>query len=100
MVCSVVCSAYGGWNDIGGDAFHLQRVHGDPVFARFSNMLTFDPRLANVAKYDYSIDPADEPTLEQLRQTIELANAKPIAPLPTNLEIPRNAPLSSPTNLP
>ena len=49
-----VCSAYGGWNDIGGDSFHIQRVHGDPSFARMQNWLTFDPRIGKVERYDYS----------------------------------------------
>ncbi len=43
-----VCSAYGGWNEVGGDAFHLQRFHGDPEMARLKNWLTFDPRKRNV----------------------------------------------------
>lgn len=38
-----VCSAYGGYNLPGDDAFHLQRVHGDPSWARFRNWLTGDP---------------------------------------------------------
>ena len=48
-----VCSAYGGWNTIGGDAFHLQRVHGDPDFSRMKNWLSFDPRIAHQPRYDY-----------------------------------------------
>ncbi|MGI9516718.1 MAG: polysaccharide deacetylase family protein [Pirellulaceae bacterium] len=43
-----ICSAYGGWNEIGGDAFHLQRFHGDPELARLKNWLTFDPRKRKV----------------------------------------------------
>jgi peptidoglycan/xylan/chitin deacetylase (PgdA/CDA1 family) len=39
-----VCSAYGGYNLPGDDPFHIQRVHGDPSWARFRNWLTFDPR--------------------------------------------------------
>ena len=48
-----VCSAYGGWNDIGSDAFHIQRIHGDPNFARMKNWLTYDPRINKVERYDY-----------------------------------------------
>ena len=70
-----VCSAYGGWNEIGGDAFHLQRIHGDPVFARLTNALTFDPRVGNVQRYDYAIDPSDNRMLEQLRVALKLANS-------------------------
>ena len=39
-----ICTAYGGWNNIGGDAFHLQRFHGDPEIAYLKNWLTLDPR--------------------------------------------------------
>lgn len=39
-----VCSAYGGFNEIGDDDFHLQRIHGDPSLTRLRNWLTFDPR--------------------------------------------------------
>jgi peptidoglycan/xylan/chitin deacetylase (PgdA/CDA1 family) len=39
-----VCSAYGGYNLPGNDAFHLQRIHGDPSWSRFRNWMTFDPR--------------------------------------------------------
>lgn len=49
-----VCSAYGGWNSVGDDAFHIQRLHGDPNFPRIKNWLGFDPRLAGVERYDYS----------------------------------------------
>ena len=48
------CSAYGGWNDIGGDSFHLQRIHGDPSFTRMRNWLTYDPRIGTAQRYDYS----------------------------------------------
>jgi peptidoglycan/xylan/chitin deacetylase (PgdA/CDA1 family) len=46
-----VCSAYGGWNEIGDDSFHLQRLHGDPNFERMKNWLTFDPRIEGVSRY-------------------------------------------------
>jgi len=48
-----VCSAYGGWNRIGGDSFHIQRIHGDPSFERVKNWLSFDPRMARVKPYKY-----------------------------------------------
>ncbi len=46
-----VCSAYGGYNVAGGDAFHLQRFHGDPDLLRIKNWTTVDPRKA------YSVTP-------------------------------------------
>ena len=39
-----VCSAYGGYNFPGDDAFHLRRFHADREFIRFKNWLTIDPR--------------------------------------------------------
>ncbi len=39
-----VCSAYGGYNFPGDDAFHLRRFHADCEFIRFKNWLTVDPR--------------------------------------------------------
>ena len=86
-----VCSAFGGRNEIGGDAFHLQRIHGDPVFSRIRNSLTYDPRVARVPHYNYAIDPADEATVKRLKKTLELANAMPQQaklPLPETLKMP------------
>lgn len=39
-----VCSAYGAYNMPGNDSFHIQRIHGDPQWARFVNWMTVDPR--------------------------------------------------------
>lgn len=39
-----VCSAYGGYNFPGDDAFHLRRFHADPEFIRFKNWVTVDSR--------------------------------------------------------
>lgn len=39
-----VCSAYGGFNFPGDDAFHIQRIHADPDLIRLKNWLTVDPR--------------------------------------------------------
>ncbi len=38
------CSAYGGYNLVGRDAFHIRRCHGDPELARLKNWLSFDER--------------------------------------------------------
>lgn len=48
-----VCSAYGGWNKVGGDSFHIQRIHGDPSFERVKNWLSLDPRVARVKPFQY-----------------------------------------------
>ena len=39
-----ICSAYGGYNFPGDDAFHLRRIHADPEMVRFRNWLAVDPR--------------------------------------------------------
>jgi len=39
-----VCSAYGGYNFPGDDAFHLQRIHVDNDMIRLKNRATVDPR--------------------------------------------------------
>ena len=50
------CSAYGAYNMVGRDAFHIRRFHGDPCFARFCNWLSFDPgKLRNEPKIEYSL---------------------------------------------
>jgi len=55
-----VCSAYGGYNDPGGEAFHLQRAGVDGPAIRFKNWSTVDPRKIKVTKrFEYA--PA-EPT--------------------------------------
>ena len=46
------CSAYGGYNTpADDDGFHLQRLHGDPMFSRIRNWVTVDPRLHKVERY-------------------------------------------------
>ena len=39
-----ICSAYGAYNLIGQNPFHIKRIHGDPGFIRLRNWLTFDAR--------------------------------------------------------
>ncbi len=39
-----VCSAHGGYNWPGGDAFHFRRVHGDQDIIHLKNWVTLDPR--------------------------------------------------------
>lgn len=50
-----VCSAYGGFNFPGDDAFHLQRIHVDDDMIRLKNWVTVDPRkLRSIERYDYA----------------------------------------------
>ncbi len=49
-----VCSAYGGYNFPGDDAFHLQRIHADNDLIRLKNWLTVDPRkLKKSRRFEY-----------------------------------------------
>ena len=50
---AAVCSAYGGYNFPGDDAFHLQRFHGDPQTVRLKNWLMIDPRKCRAPRYEY-----------------------------------------------
>ena len=60
-----VCSAYGGYNFPGDDAFHLQRIHADPEMARLRNWLTVDPRKVSMVKrYEYEFDGLADRSLE------------------------------------
>lgn len=70
-----VCSAYQGWNPIGGDPFHLQRIHGDPSFERMRNWLTFDPRMENTERYDYSLPPEEH---QRIASLVQRRGAKPL----------------------
>ncbi len=50
------CSAFGAYNMIGRDSFHIRRFHGDPSFARFRNWLNFDPsKLRNEPAVHYQL---------------------------------------------
>jgi peptidoglycan/xylan/chitin deacetylase (PgdA/CDA1 family) len=56
-----VCSAYGGYNFPGDDAFHLQRIFPDSML-RLKNWLTVDPRKAyRPYRFDYRVKTQEEP---------------------------------------
>ena len=46
-----VCSAYGGYNCLGDDPFHIQRFHADPGMIRVKNRATIDPRMTRTTRY-------------------------------------------------
>lgn len=49
-----VCSAYGGYNFPGDDAFHIQRCHADGEWVRWKNCVTVDPRkVRQTVRYEY-----------------------------------------------
>ena len=48
-----VCSAYGGYNFPGDDAFHLQRIAVDNDMIRLRNRASVDPRKLNVPRFEY-----------------------------------------------
>jgi peptidoglycan/xylan/chitin deacetylase (PgdA/CDA1 family) len=47
------CSAYGGFNVPGDDAFHLQRIVADNSMLRLKNWTTFDPRKRRIVRFEY-----------------------------------------------
>jgi hypothetical protein len=53
-----LCSAYGGYNHVGGDPFHLQRLHGDPCLDYLKNWLDFDPRVGRTRRFNYQLESA------------------------------------------
>lgn len=60
------CSAYGAYNLVGQDSFHIRRIHGDSDFVCLENWLTFDKRkLRNqpVIPYELPERPLIRPTL-------------------------------------
>ena len=86
-----VCSAYGGWNEIGDDSFHLQRLHGDPNMARMMNWLTFDPRIKKTKRFDYSTGSFDESLLKtNADSTVNSQNAGPYGAPIAQLDLPEN----------
>jgi hypothetical protein len=48
-----VCSAYGGFNFPGDDAFHLQRISGDAPTICVKNWVTMDPRKLHTPRFEY-----------------------------------------------
>ncbi len=55
-----VCSAYGGLNYPGDDAFHLQRIAVDDDMIGLVNWLTGDPRKLHTRRYEYALGPSEE----------------------------------------
>jgi peptidoglycan/xylan/chitin deacetylase (PgdA/CDA1 family) len=49
------CSAYGGFNFPGGDAFHLQRVGVGDSLVSMKNAATLDPRRLRVPRFEYQV---------------------------------------------
>lgn len=78
------CSAYGAYNLVGQDPFHIRRIHGDCNFDRLENWLTFDKRkLLNQPVIEYHLS----------ERPIEQTARFPIASL-------HGGSLSQPTNHP
>lgn len=59
-----VCSAYGGYNAPGDDAFHIQRRCVDGITVRFRNWVTLDPlHRRRVRRFEYEAAPEKWETL-------------------------------------
>lgn len=61
-----MCSAYGGYNFPGDDAFHIQRIPADESFLRLKNWTTVDPRKLRSVRRFYYGDLAPAPVKELL----------------------------------
>ncbi len=48
-----VCSAYGGYNIPGDDAFHVQRIHADEGMIRLKNRVMLDPRKLDTPRFEW-----------------------------------------------
>ena len=57
-----VCSTLKGWNQVGQDHFHIQRLHGDPSLSRLKNWLSFDPSIIRQQKMALEQLPENENT--------------------------------------
>ncbi len=70
-----VCSAYGGYNFPGDDAFHLRRFHADEQFIRFKNWMTIDLRKLRMHS---DFDPGDyrDALIEGSRRDVETQRVK------------------------
>ena len=55
-----VCSAYGGVNFPGDDAFHLQRIPADDSMIRLKNWVTGDPRKRAIPRFQYDNQPWEQ----------------------------------------
>jgi peptidoglycan/xylan/chitin deacetylase (PgdA/CDA1 family) len=53
-----VCSAYGGFNFPGDDAFHLQRIAVGDDLIHLKNWTTVDPRKLNTPRFTYNLEEA------------------------------------------
>ncbi len=87
---SMFLSAYGAWNLLPGDSFHLKRIHGDEGLFSLRNWLTLDPRkFRKVDPFYYSCPPrplhsATEPDTEKILPII-------ISGFPSSLDSPQLA---------
>ena len=60
-----VCSAYGGYNFPGGDAFHIERIGADDELVRVKNWVTLDPRKLRAAERNHYEAPEVTPLVPQ-----------------------------------
>ena len=59
-----VCSAYGAYNLVGEDPFHIRRVHADDDLIRLKNWVTLDPRKLWLQWQSPEIPPAEPTAVE------------------------------------
>ena len=58
-----VCSAYGGFNFPGDDAFHVQRIPVGDDMIHLKNWTTVDPRKLNTPRFPYDCHVSPPPAV-------------------------------------
>lgn len=73
------CSAYGAYNLVGQDPFHIRRIHGDSDFERLDNWLSFDERkVLNQPTIEYFL--SERPSEQTVPFSIASLNSTSIFP--------------------
>ena len=66
-----VCSAYGGFNYPGDDAFHLQRIAVDDDMIGLKNWVSGDPRKLHTPRFEYEIPHRLKPEKDQAPSSLD-----------------------------
>jgi peptidoglycan/xylan/chitin deacetylase (PgdA/CDA1 family) len=65
-------SAYGAWNFVGNDYFHIRRIHAVREIELLQNWLTLDPRKIYWEQTYAYVDPTTNPALQASQHTNHL----------------------------
>lgn len=84
-------SAYGDYNEVGGNDYHIKRVHGDSEWSRFEHWLNIDPSKQEASRIttrqlEKSWKQVEEPPVEGPRAETVVPDTKPVIGLDLDLE--------------